>query len=331
MTIAHLTKNWLGTVASFFALISLAACGSDATAEGNGAWTYTDDLGTEISLDAPPENIVAQSSMAAALNDLGVSVVGAFGPLRLSDGSVDPQAAGLDVDSLTDVTGGGDYGDLDLEKLATLEPDLVVTSSYVEPDLWYVNAGVAEKLSSLAPVLAVTFDGQTLPQLLDGTERAAKALGADLNDESIRQAHQDFDEAADRLRAVGEQLGDRRILAGSAATDVFYVSNPDVSPDLAYYRDELGLPIVTPENPDEGGYFESLSWENADRYEADIFMWDERIGEAGLALVDDQPAFQSLQMAKDEAYVPWTSVAPPSRKALAADMNELADQLEENL
>ena len=42
---------------------------------------------------------------------------------------------------------------------------------------------------------------------------------------------------------------------------LFYVSNPDVSPDLKYYRDEIGLDIVTPKNPDEGGYFESLSWE----------------------------------------------------------------------
>src|SRR5829696_136377 len=87
------------------ALMTLAACGSSSSDDaGGGPWTYTDDRGTKISLDSTPKRIVAQSSLAAGLKDLGVDVVGTFGPLKRTDGSLDPQAAGLDPDEITDVT-----------------------------------------------------------------------------------------------------------------------------------------------------------------------------------------------------------------------------------
>jgi iron complex transport system substrate-binding protein len=248
-----------------------------------------------------------------------------FGPLK-ADGDA-AQVAGLDVDAVEDVTGGGDYGDVDVEKVAKLKPDLVITSQYLAPDLWYVNEKSATDLKKLAPILVVDFDGKTLPELLDGTERAAKALGADLDSAKVTASHEQFDAAADRVKAVGEKLGDRTILAGSYSTDLFYVSNPKVSPDLSYWVDELGLPITVPDNPDEGGYFESLSWEKADKYPADVFLYDDRIGEAGLTSLKGEKVFGTLKAAQDDAYVPWTSVAPPSYQAYADLMDRLADDL----
>ena len=76
------------------------------------------------------------------------------------------------------------------------------------------------------------------------------------------------------------------------------MSNPKISPDLRYWRDELGLPLVTPDKVDEGGYFQSLSWEKADTYPADVFLYDDRVGAAGLKQLDDQPVFQTLDAAK---------------------------------
>ncbi len=314
------------------ALFLLAACGTTDSAV-DGPWRFTDDGGTEIELDAAPERLLVQSSMAAALTDLGLreKIVGTFGPLRNAEGKPDSQVAGLDVDAVTDVTGGGEYGDIDLEKAAGLKPDLIVTSAYLEGDLWYLNAATAKKAEKLAPILVVSFDGKTLPELLKRTERAAKALGADLGAEDTEQAHDDFAAAADRVRGVASLMGKRTILAGSPAQDVFYASNPDVSPDLSYWRDELDLPLVTPSNPDEGGYFETLSWEKADKYAADVFLYDDRVGKAGLAILEDQPVFQTLEAAKNDAYVPWTSVAPPSHRAYANLMNRLADDLDEAL
>lgn len=319
----------LGAALAALALLTLAACGSSEGDSGSGPWTFTDDLGSKITLDAAPERLLVQSSMAAALTDLGVGdkVVGTFGPLKDAEGKPDSQVAGLDIDHVTDVTAAGEYGSIDLEKAATLKPDLVVTSAYLDDDLWYVNDATAKDLKKLAPIAVVSFDGKTLIELLEGTERAAKALGADLDDDDVTEAHVEFDAAAKRVKDASAELGDRTILAGSPSKELFYVSNPAVSPDLSYWRDELGLPLVVPSNPDAGGYFESLSWEKADKYPADVFLYDDRVGAAGLGLLEDQPVFETLAAAKSKAYIPWTSVAPPSFQAYADLMNRLADDL----
>lgn len=326
-------KRILPAIATAVALLALSACGSSSSddAADAGGWTFTDDLGTSIELDQAPERLVVQSSMAAALTDLGLGdkIVGVFGPLK-ADGDAE-QVAGLDIDAVEDVTGGGEYGDVDVEKVVDLKPDLVVTSAYLDDDLWYLNDASAKKVKKLAPILVVSFDGKTLPELLDGTERAAKALGADLGSDQVKATHDAFAKAGDRVEKIAADLGDRKIVAGSAAQDLFYVSNPKVSPDLSYWRDELGLPLTLPDNPDEGGYFESLSWENADKYPADVFLYDDRIGEAGLQLLAKEKVFQSLDAAKNEAYVPWSSVAPPSYQAYANLMDRLADDLQEQL
>lgn len=308
--------------------LALAACGSGSSDSAGDGWSYTDGRGQTISLDAPPERLVTQVSLAAALADLGIESVGTFGPLEGADGEVDPQAAGLTPESVTDVTGGGEYGDLDLEALARLRPDLVLTTTYIEPTLWYINDATAKKLDRF-PLAVQSFEDRSLTEILDDTEALAGALGADLDAPEVQQAHADFDAAADRLRTIGEQLGERRIVAASPATDVLYISNPDVSQDLAYYRDELGLPIVTPTNPDPQGYFETLSWEKADTYPADIVMWDVRVGETGRAIFDTQPVWAGLPAAQNRAYVPWYSVTPSSYAAEARVMNQLADALEQ--
>jgi iron complex transport system substrate-binding protein len=324
-------KRRLFAASAAIALVTLTACGTSASDdEGSGPWKYRDDLGTSISLDHAPKRLIVQSSVAAALTDLGLGdrIVGTFGPLKNAEGKPDSQVAGLDIDQATDVTGGGEYGSIDLEKAASLKPDLVVTSAYLKSDLWYVNDATAKKLKRLAPILVVSFDGKTLPQMLDSTERAAKALGADVDSTTVQKAHDDFAAAADRVEQAGRGLGSKKILVGSPAKDVFYVSNPNVSPDLKFWRDKLKLPIVVPAKPDEGGYFQTLSWENADEYPGDVLLYDDRVGKAGLAILDDQPVFQTLQAAKDKAYIPWTSVAPPSYRAYADIMNRLASELE---
>ena len=320
-------KSLAASLAAVLAAVTLAACGSSDDSGAEGPWTFTDDLGTKIELDAVPERIVAQSSVAAALTQLGLGdkIVGTFGPLKNAAGDVDSQAAGLDPTKVEDVTGGGEYGDIDLEKLAGLEPDLVVTSSYLEPQLWYVSDAVKEKLDKAYETAVISFDGKTLPEIFDSTERTAKALGADEAD--FAEGRDAFDAASKRLTDIAEGAAPS-ILAVSYSPDLFYVSNPEVSPDLKYYRDELGLDIVTPDKPDEGGYFESLSWEKADKYDADVAFWDDRIGSAGLDALKKQPVWQKTTAAKDEAYIPWTSVAPPTAQAQADVMDLFADQLE---
>jgi iron complex transport system substrate-binding protein len=322
-----LARRALAAAALALAL-PLAACGSSSDDSGpDEAWSYTDDLGTTIDLDAVPDRIVAQSSVAAALTDLGLGdrIVGVFGPVKNADGDLDTQAAGLDVDAVEDVTGAGEYGDVDLEKMAALRPDLVITSSYLEPDLWYVNDDAKAKIEKQFPILVISFDGKTLPQIFDSTEKVASALGAD--DDDFAAGRDAFAKAGDRLKAIADGAAPS-IVAVSPSPDIFYVSNPEKNPDLKYYRDEVGLDVVTPKNPDDGDYFESLSWENADTYDADVALWDDRVGSAGLDLLKKQPVWGKTKAAQDDAYIPWTSVAPPTAQAYADVFDRFADGLE---
>lgn len=323
--------RYLGIVIAIPALLAVAGCGTSSS-DANKAWNYTDDRGEAISLDAAPNRIVAQSSMAAALTDLGVKgIVGTFGPLKNADGSTDRQADGLDPANVEDVTGEGDYGDVNLEKLATLRPDLIATYQYLPKQLWYISPSVEPKIEKLAPTAVVDFQGKTLVQTLDATEQLAKSLGANPNAARVKQAHRDFAAAGDRLRVIAKKLSDKKIIAVSAATDTFYVSDPSKSPDLAYYKDILGLPIVRPTGLKSADYFEALSWENADRYGGDIALYDARIGAAGLKLFESEPVWQKVAAGRNKAYVPWQSVAPPSYAAYARIMNEIADGLAKQL
>lgn len=314
------------------ALLLLASCGgSDSTDDAGGSWTFTDGRDRTIELDSRPDTVVAQTSVAAALKDLGVEVDAVFGPLTLPDGSVDPQASGLDPNDVTQLgDGAGDeYGNLDLEKLAGLKPDLLVTYMVVPPELWYVNPATEKKVEKLVPTLAMNFQGKMLQQDIDAVSEVAEALGADLDAEQIQEDKEAFDRAADRLKAIGEKLGDRTILAASTTPDLFYAADPDQFPDLQFYR-SLGLPIVEVE-ASKASYWRELSWEKSDTYDADIVMWDQRGGDATRKQLRDDPVFSTITAAEDDAFVAWNAVAPMSHRAYAGVMNTLADRLEPHL
>ncbi|MFC5677568.1 ABC transporter substrate-binding protein [Aeromicrobium endophyticum] len=323
-------RKLVGALAAVAAMAVLTACGSsESDASGGGPWTFTDGRGEKISLDSAPTRVVAQSSIAAALADLGVEVVGTFGPLKLPDGSVDPQAAGLDPATVTDVTGGGEYGTLDLEKLAELEPDLVITNMYQKPELWYMNDDTAEKVDKVAPILAINYQGLDLVQTLDAVEKVAGRLGADLESAKAVTARQQFADASARLTALGRTMGDRTVLPVSTTADLLYVGDPAQFPDIAYYR-SIGLPMAEV-TPAKDSYWDELSWEKSDTYDADIALWDDRIGEAGLADLKKQPVFGTITAAKNDAYVPWAAVTPAGYSAYARVINTLTDNLEKNL
>lgn len=325
------TATALALVAS---LGGLAACGSSDSgsnedAKAKESWTFTDGRGKEISLDHAPTRIVAQTSIAAALAAYGVESVGVFGPLKTSDGKLDPQAAGLDPGKVSDVTGSGEYGDLDMEKLAGLRPDLLVTNMFVPPDLWYVNKATETKVDGLTKTLAIDFKDKSLTQTIAAVQDVAKALGGDVDSEQAGKDEADFEAASERLRTIGAKLKTKRILAVSSTTDLLYVADPSQFPDLAYYR-SLGLPVV-PATAKAGSYWDEVSWEKADKYPADIVLWDSRDGQSALDGLKKQPVFGQLAGAKSDSYVAWQAVAPPSYRAYAEVMNALADNLEKYL
>ncbi|GLZ33727.1 hypothetical protein Lesp02_59150 [Lentzea sp. NBRC 105346] len=310
----------------------LAGC-SAAPDTGQG-WSFTDDRNETVSARERPQRIIAQVSAAGALTDFGVKVTGTFGPLKKDDGTVEAEAGSVDPASVTDVTGGG-YGELNLEKIAGLSPDLLVSGKYAEyAGLWHVTEEQEKSVRKMVPTVGILQSGKALPDTIARYRDLAKALGGDVDSARVKADFDAFTKASDRIRSIGSRMRaeNKTVLAVGGTTEGYFVAVPARAPDLAYYV-SLGLPITTPANPDlpGGGYFERLSWENAGTYRPDVLLWDTRRASNKPEEMKQHPVFAALPAAAANRFVGWDAVAPMSYASYAKIMNRLADQLEISL
>ena len=148
-----------------FALV-LALGAPVAFAQDGEARTFTDALGREVTIEAPPQRVVGLSaSITDVLFALGVT------PAGVTEGIEDPAAADLP-------TFGTGY-QLDFEAMAALEPDLILANAQLQ-------AQMADQLSAIAPTLFVlTLSAQVaspIMRMLAGTSSAVsvrtKSVGA---------------------------------------------------------------------------------------------------------------------------------------------------------
>ncbi|GLZ10967.1 ABC transporter substrate-binding protein [Actinomadura sp. NBRC 104425] len=310
----------------------LAACGGGDSSEGgsgsgSGAWTFTDDRGTKVSLKSRPQRVVAYIGSAAALYDFGVTteqIVGVYGPTKLKDGSPDPQAGRVPVDKVTII--GNAYGEFNLEKYASLRPQLLIDNMFVPGQLFYVPAESKDKIFALAPSIGVSTGSAPLPKPIERFRQLAAALGADTDSAQVTQAKARFDKAAQAVRdAVAANKG-IKVLAASASPDLFYASNPGKNSDLMYYR-ELGVDVIVPDKLDKEGYFESLSWENADKYQADVIMLDSRTQALQPKDLGDKPSWKDLPAVKANQVIGWQPEPVFSYTGCAPILESLAQTL----
>nr|WP_228046682.1 ABC transporter substrate-binding protein [Saccharopolyspora sp. HNM0983] len=269
------------------------------------------------------------------MQDFGVPIAGTFGPLVRSDGSTEPEAGSIDPQRVTDVTGPG-YGEVNLERMATLEPDVVVSGKYAEfPGLWHLTEDQEAMVREFAPTIGVQQSGVALPEAIESYRDLARALGADADAERVRADEREFRAAAERLRGIGERMraADRTILAVGGTEQEYFVVDPHRNPDLDFYVRELGLPITVPDAPDEagGGYFERLSWENAGAYPADVMLWDARAASLPPEQMKRKPIFAAQPAAAADRFAKWEAVAPMSYASYAGIMHGLADELQAQL
>ncbi|MFC5907740.1 ABC transporter substrate-binding protein [Streptacidiphilus monticola] len=319
----------------------LAACGSSgsskssadaaaASASAAGPWTFTDDRRKTVRLDRPPTRVVAYTGTAAALHDFGVNdrIVGVFGPTRLANGKADPMAGDLDIAEVTVL--GNAWGEFSVEKYAALRPELLVTNMWQPGALWFVPDESRAKIEALAPTVGITCADVQLPVAIGRYEELARLLGADLGATAVAAAKARFQKAAETIRQAAAAARSRgrdgiKVLAASAAADMFYVSDPKVYPDLSYYR-SLGVRLVTPDKV-EGGFFESLSWENADKYDADVILLDSRSSALQPKDLTSRPTWQKLSAVRAGQVVPWLSEVRLSYAGCAPLLEQLAAAL----
>lgn len=178
--VAELTRRgFLGGAAGTAGLLSLAACGrsSSAARPTAPAFRAIDTVKGSVRVPADPRRVVAiQPSAAATLYDLGLDPIGVY-----DEGAqyISPRYR----TKWTATSKVGDRGQIDIEKVAALDPDLIIGVNYS----W--NTDVYHQLSHFAPTViapatrwqatarAVANAVNRLPALatLDGRLRARSA------------------------------------------------------------------------------------------------------------------------------------------------------------
>ncbi|MBB5889018.1 ABC transporter substrate-binding protein [Kutzneria kofuensis] len=310
-------RGFLVAAGGAAATLALAACGDGerpANAAGSGPWAFTDDRGQKASRDQRPTRVVAYASSAAALWDYGVHATGVFGPQKTADGKKEIQAGNIDLSAETSI--GNAWDDFSMEKFAALKPDLVVTGlTGAKPtDLWVIKDDLAAKVQQVAPIVALSEYKVTLPKVMQRYEQLAVALGGDANSAAITQGKADFQRASDDLRAAIKSKPGLKVLVVSSDKDNLYVCKPEFFADLSYYRD-LGMDIVNGGGSDD--YYETLSWEQAGKYAADLILTDSRTYALTRQQLAQIPTWAQLPAVKANQLGDW-SAEPRFNPVLAA-------------
>lgn len=316
----------------------LSACGQDdpasSTGSGNsdtgkGRWSFKDDRGRTIRTDKTPKSLVAFVSTAAALHDYGIECTGIFGPSKPVGGRPNPQAGSLDVDKLTSL--GESWGEFSIEKYAAFKPDLLISNMFPPPALWFVPEESSKKIEALAPTLGIAGAHVSLLEPLKRYTELAGALGADLEAKQVTDAKARFDKARfdkaeatlRRAAAKARTNGGLKVLAMTGDAEQMYVAVPDSYCDLNYFKD-LGIEFVEGRKSDEWGFWEFLSWENADRYHADLIMIDNRSSALPAKELAKKPTWTRLPAVKAGQTVPWAMEERYSYAGFAPVLEQLA-------
>ncbi|RIK46563.1 MAG: hypothetical protein DCC58_02730 [Chloroflexi bacterium] len=180
-----------------------ASTPAQGTTPTSGEWSFTDDRGVTVTLPEPPARIVAQTTVGAALWDLGVKPVAVFGPYRTADGKPDFQAGNLDLDQVEWL---GDYGELDQEKLAALNADIYVDFTWGAGLLWYLDEELEAQVKRIVPTIGISFENRSIIESIGRLEDLAVSVGADLNAPQLVEDRATFAAAEQELVSAIERL-----------------------------------------------------------------------------------------------------------------------------
>ncbi|UMG94375.1 ABC transporter substrate-binding protein [Nocardioides sp. TF02-7] len=272
-----------------------------------------------------PATVAAQSSIAAALWDNGYQVDVVYGELTETDGELDYQAGDIDLSQVEVV--GRTYGELDVQQLGVLAPELLVDYTFDDETLWYVPSRSAKQVENLTQTLGIGGQYTTTDEAIQTFLDLAGELGADTGSDDLVADEEAYRSALEQLGATAEESG-LQVAFVSADVDAgtFYVANPGFFPELGTLG-ETGLDIVEPKSGDPI-HFHAYSWEQvADYSEADVLFFDARVYDLVRDKLDSIDTWTSHPAVEAGQVFPWYAAAPYSYRAYGEVFQEMADAL----
>jgi iron complex transport system substrate-binding protein len=276
-----------------------AATTSAASATSAGPWQFTDDRGVTITLPKRPERVVAQVTAAASLWNYGVRPIGVFGPQKNADGSQSIEVGNVDLKTVTNL--GEAHGEIDFEKVAALQPDLIVSLYYSGDTVWYITGDAMAPMQAIAPIAAIKVQDVPILSPISRFGELSAALGADLSSKENIAAKTGFDSAVNDLTTAIASKPGLKVLVVAGGNDTLSVANPSVATDLIYFK-QLGLDIV---QPPVTSFWESLSWEQANRYPVDLILTDQRPSTLSHAKLLEKDVWRSLPAVQADQVGVW--------------------------
>jgi iron complex transport system substrate-binding protein len=268
-----------------------------------GPWSFTDGSGKTVELDATPTRIIAHAYAAAALMEFGIKPVGVYADMPIKD---DVGLRNVDFDGIEIL--GQEWGKIDVEKAATLQPDLIVADWWpVEKAYSGMENGVEEKskkIAELAPVVGAA-QGDSIVDLIEGYRKLAASLGADVETGTAAAAKARFEQARDAFERATAAKPGLTALAISPYDDGYAVAVPKYAPELLDFQ-RWGLDVIDPDKPDpDFPYWQTLSFENADHYQPDLLLFDDRNYPTNLETLKSQPIAKNIKAFAAGAYTQW--------------------------
>lgn len=278
-------------------------------------WSYTDSTGNTVTLDEVPTRIIASQDAAAGLIPLGIRPVGIYADSPVADAKA---LEGLELTGIEII--GQAWGEVDIEKAAALAPDLVIAEYWPLDSAWSGGEDVVNALSPLAPITGVT-QGDSILSLIEDYEALATGLGADLSKPEISADKAAFETSLAAFKAATAAKPNLTALAVWAGSDALYVAATAGAAELMDFK-AWGLNLIDPEVADDRGYWETLSWENTDKYQPDLILVDNRQA-ATMETALAQPTWTLMKAAEAGAVTDWPAFWLRNYKAYAGELDKL--------
>jgi iron complex transport system substrate-binding protein len=169
--------------------------------------------------------------------------------------------------------------------------------------------------------------GRSIVELAEGYEDLAESLGAEVDDPRIAENKQRFEESVARFKQAVAAKPGLTAAAVSPSDDLLYVANPEYAPELLDLQ-SFGMQVLDPDTPDPAfPYWENLSWENADKYQPDLILFDGRsfTAESNAEWGAKQPTWFQIGAAREGAVVAWPAYWLHTYGDFATELDKLTE------